>query len=159
MADIATVRPEVADSDEEFHRLVTLLDEQRAAMLELEALGRDRRALVSACDGEALLALLARRQGVIERLGRAAEAGRRVREAWEQGTPATWRVREVRRRIEELIAAQARLEKADADDAALLVATREQMARELADLATGQRAVRAYAPGRSDGARYQDAKG
>ena len=159
MAGTSTVRPGIADTDEGFLRLIALLDDQRAAILELDAITRERRDRIRARDGEGLLALTARRQNVIDRLAKSADAGMREREQWEGGTVAEWRVREVRRRIEEMVRAHQRLEAADIEDAALLAATREEMARELADLATGQRAVSAYGPARPDGARFQDTRG
>lgn len=159
MAGTTTVRPGIADTDEGFLRLIALLDEQRSAILELDAITRERRDLIRARDGEGLLAMAARRQGVIDRLAKAADAGKREREQWETGTIAEWRSREVRRRIEEMVRAHERLEKADTEDAALLAAAREEMARELADLATGQRAVSAYGPAKADGPRFQDTRG
>jgi hypothetical protein len=150
---------ENGNHDEGFARVLSLLEEQRAAMLELDALAGQRRALIERDDPEGLLALLRASQGVIERLASATRRGATEYEDWTAGGPAEWRVREVRRRMEEIAAMHQRLARADEEDHREITRRRDALAAELGDLSRGRRAMGGYTGDQSEPPRFKDVEG
>lgn len=140
-------------------RLRSRIDEQKALLQELAVLAVSQRTLVERSDAVGLLSVLAERQTVIERLARATEAGARDHEAWLASGPSGPSRREVQRCIDEIGEFHQRLSQGDERDQAAMRRSHEQMSLELSGLTQGQRAMNAYAPGPSAGARFHDTKG
>ncbi|CAG0999383.1 hypothetical protein PHYC_02774 [Phycisphaerales bacterium] len=159
MTDRLPHTPSHPGGDAALARLVARLDEQKLLLGELRRLGLSQRALVERSDAVGLLALLAERQGLIERLARAAEAGRREHEAWGATRPSGEGRRDIQRRIDELGLLHDEIGRNDQHDQASMQRSHGQMAMELSGLSHGRRALNAYAPEGAERARYQDTKG
>lgn len=144
------------DASPEFETLLALLDEQREALMALDLARPERRALMASQDASGLLALLARRDAMVARLGMAARSGRAAQRQWESSPQPEWRLREVQQRLDMLTAMHARVLEGDIEDQSLLAARREEIARELAGVANGRKANGAYADHLPGGARFQD---
>lgn len=139
-------------------RVEGLLEEQARLFARLEGLGAAQGAMIDADDAEGLLGVLAERQRIIEEVGRTNAELDPVRARWDQfiaGLPEAERDR-LRRRIDAIAEAAARVAAGDEADRRRLEARREAVAVELSQLSRGQGAVAAYGGTSAGGPRFQD---
>lgn len=128
-------------------QLTGLLEDQLRLYESLRALAVEQRALLAGGDASALLALLARRQRLVDALGRLDSALRPVREQWEAvvadlDEAQRQRVGDLVRRVEGL--AREILER-DREDAARLSEARDRVAAAMGEVSRGQQALKTYA--------------
>lgn len=135
-----------------------LLDRQLVAYQELEALARRQPDLIAADDGDGLLALLAERQVVIERLTELNHQLGPVRAVWHELTPALSEAQRTRCRqtLDEIAALAEAIADRDSADRSALERRRAEVASELSSLSAGRGAVAAYRPSQPRPPRYQD---
>ncbi len=148
-------RPHPHDAGE---AALELLGRQLALYQELEELSRRQPGLIESDDTDGLLALLAQRQAVIDRLGELnAELGP-IRAEWPRlSRTLTERDRDACRETIDGIAGLAQvIAERDALDRSTLERRRSAVASELSSLSAGRSAVGAYGPRRADAPRYQD---
>lgn len=139
------------------HRLIALLERQLALVERLERLAAGQGSLIRSGESEALLALLAQRQAVMDEF----LAGQD-----ELGPLAEWMPRfdkPIRGRIGRLIeSVTGRLTdvlRRDEDDRSLLAGRRDRAAETLRTVRSGHRAQKAYAGTRAVTNRFKDSKG
>lgn len=140
-------------------RLDALLDEQHELLARLEALSCRQSALIEGDDDQSLLALLAERQDVVDRLSASRHELLSGRQGWDrvlERFPETRR-QVIRGRLEQ-IAELARVVAArDEADRRRLEARRDRLSEELADLGKSRGALAAYGTRVTDqGPSFQD---
>lgn len=147
-------QPDGFDANE----LLSLLSEQRDAYHELGRLAERQRALITADEPEQLLAVLAQRQKVLDRLTAMADRVRPYQEQWQALRPGMGA--EVGDQVDRLIAEIRQtlsviLEKDEAD-ARLLAARKGSTARSMGALKQGRQADAAYAASGRESAKGSD---
>jgi len=152
-----------ASGDTWTERFEAIVERQFALYGALDALSQKQTELVDAGDAEGVLAILRQRQGIVEEIVDLAERARVYRD--QLGSGAAGVAPGARERLTSRVGAIERLadeiNARDERDRQSLAASRERIARELAEVGRGRRAVSAY--GASDsgtaGARFQDREG
>lgn len=161
-ATLASTRPGVASDVHAWSaRYVDLLREQETLLRELDAMSAGQRALIDAEDPQPLLELMDRRQVVIDRLEAIYEEARPMRERLnESGHDLPHDVRGQLSALLDTVSAVAQgIMRRDAQDQERMHARKKAAAAELAELASGKRAVHAYRPPAATGPAFQDREG
>lgn len=139
-------------------RLEELLSLQQRYFSELESLGRTQSTLVEEERTTELLDLLGRRQRLIEGIAEINALLEPFRSRWDdvmRGLPPDMQDR-VRRRVDALAGAAARIAERDEADRRNLERRRDAVAHELARLDRNRGALAAYGNTPAPGARFQD---
>jgi hypothetical protein len=143
-------------------RYVDLLREQESLLRQLDAWSLGQRAMIDAEDPQPLLELMEKRQVVIDRLESIYEESRPMRE--QLNTSGAGLAVDVRGQLTALLdtvssVAQSIMRR-DAQDQERMHARKRAAAAELAELASGKRAVNAYRPAaQASGPAFQDREG
>lgn len=149
------------DSPESIYRaLVRLLESQTSLYGQLDALSERQRAVIEEDDPDRLLAVLADRQTIVDRIAMTNRDMEPVRTAWERSLERVrpdWRA-DVARRLEGLSVLAGRIARRDDEDRQRLETRRNAVAGELAAMTNTRRAVNAYGKPPTPGTtpRYQD---
>lgn len=152
---------------EVFRRLVGLLDEHRRLYQELDTLARRQSELIEADDTDALLAVLAERQAIIDRLDHGKRRLDPARADWERiSHEVSGDEREhVRLVLAEVTQLAGRVAARDEEDRRRLESRRDQIADEVVSLSRSRKAAAAYGPAGGNAgpsglaARFQDREG
>ncbi|MFO0832852.1 MAG: hypothetical protein U0637_13550 [Phycisphaerales bacterium] len=124
----------------------SLLDEQWALLKSLDEMSRRQRAVIMGDEPEALLGLMDDRQQLIDRLETLTVRLQPMQTRWDEGQrglSAGMRL-QIEGRLRELAALAREVAARDAEDQALLVRRKQEIAAELASAAGGRRAMHAY---------------
>lgn len=127
--------------------IVALLTGQRDMYAELLALGRSQRALITGNEPERLLALLAQRQQLIDRLEMLAARLKPYQQDWSgwRSAMSDERGEQVDRLVTEVNALLGQILAMDTEDSQLLAARKSATGDEMQTLKLGRRAGAAYA--------------
>lgn len=150
-------RPEAGGLDE----LVSLLEHQLELMDMLNALAEEQHALVESAQGEALLGLLSRRQGIIDRFTSSQEDFGRLTDGLEERLEGADAARQahVRSLLGRIGDGLAEVMSRDAADQAVLATRRDDTRRELRDLDARGHARKAYLAPNAPRHRFADRQG
>lgn len=151
-----------ADPERWAPRLARLLDEQVAVYAELDGLSVQQGACIDAEDGDALLVVLARRQGLIERLEKLNQEVEPFRREWARLGPSLAAPQRdgLRARFEAIGKLVASITARDEADRRRLEADRLRLAGAIEHAGRARGAVGAYAaPAGGVGPVFQDLKG
>lgn len=126
----------------------------------LGALGDAQRELIADERTDELLDLLAERERLVEQVVAASERVDALRRRWDEmrGGLADARLTSLREGLDALTDLAGRIAARDERDRTLLEVKRDDMARRLAGVGVGRRAMDAYAPGAGASPRFQDRK-
>lgn len=141
-------------------RLRALVREEISLLGQVDALSQRQAALIGQDDAEPLLALLAERQGIMERVAALAEEAATAREACEGGRripAAEWR--EIERSMAAVAELAERIATRDRADVGTLTLARDGIATEMTQVDKGRGAAAAYARPAARGPKYQDRQG
>ncbi|MBL8760695.1 MAG: hypothetical protein JNL50_05265 [Phycisphaerae bacterium] len=141
-----------------YARLCRVLDRQRELLSSLMEMSPHQHAAVESEDPESLIEVLGSRQGLIDELTELEPEVATLRREWAQRADADEvQRRAVRERFDGAALLAARVASADSRHLDELKRQRERLSSELASLARGKNASRAYEPpGAAPGARFQD---
>ncbi len=128
--------------------VIALLREQKAAILQLQTLGREQRRLIETGESDGLLRLLQRRQRLIDSLR---AIGDRIAPLREQLTPLADaappdQAQEMRHLLDHVQTMFAELIQTDDEDRRTLQASRDGVAQQLRETKSAGRAFAAYGP-------------
>jgi hypothetical protein len=141
----------------EVREVEILLQRQQDLFSQLDAMSQRQSALIEAQDTDRLLAVLAERQSVIDRIAETSVRLEPYRASWDavmKGLDEPGRAR-VRRRIDVLAELAERVAKRDEADRAMLETRRDAVAGEITQINRGRGAVAAYGQ-QQNGPRMQD---
>lgn len=130
-------------------RVVEIVDRQRELFEELETMAEQQRTLIEERSTEALLAVLSRRSGVVQRLDRVDAELRPFRARWGEvlaGLDDAGRAA-VQSSVQNLEQVARRVAERDEQDRQRMESERDRIARELASVRQGTTALHAYGPG------------
>ena len=135
------------DADERSGRLIELLEEQRGCYQELKGLAERQRRLITDQDPEALLKLLAERQGLVDRLSELNKALQPFRQEWANTYTQmkSERRQHVQQVLDDINMLLGSILVTDAEDSRLLAASKEGVRRQITETVTGRMANSAYA--------------
>lgn len=152
-----------ADPDVWAPRLARLLERQRALYEDLDALSRTQGPLIASEQTDALLEVLARRQGLVDQLTLVNQDIAPFSSDWARlsASLSDHHRATIRERFEAVAALASAITARDEEHRRALEARRADIGAELAGLSRARGAVAAYGSGRSAGAapRFQDREG